>query len=220
MRLTWYGHAAFRIEAADVDIIIDPYKYPDAGGYLPIDDSADLVLISHVNDRYHSHTGQIRPPFELLNGLLIPAEGVDYRGVSIRSMHVFENDSKLPEDEVTILDLSVDGIRIVFLGDLGHALSVDEADRLRGVDILLASAGGPPTIALPLIPALVAQLEPRIIIPMHYKTPKINLPIQQVQDFFEVLPEWRVERLSSSTVELSADDLPPRGVILSLQHAR
>ena len=66
LKVTWYGHAAFKLESPELSLILDPYQYPAAGGYLPINDSADAVLISHINDRYHSHTGQITPGFELL----------------------------------------------------------------------------------------------------------------------------------------------------------
>ena len=59
MRITWYGHAAFLIEAEGTRIILDPYRSPDSGGYEPIDDTADLVVVSHENDKYHSHLGQI-----------------------------------------------------------------------------------------------------------------------------------------------------------------
>ena len=68
MRITWYGHAAFLIETQGLRIILDPYRSPDSGGYLPIDEPADLVVVSHENDRYHSHLGQIVPPFQVIRG--------------------------------------------------------------------------------------------------------------------------------------------------------
>ena len=48
MLITWYGHAAFRLEACGTRIIIDPYRSPDSGGYRPIDDTADVVVVSHL----------------------------------------------------------------------------------------------------------------------------------------------------------------------------
>ena len=68
MRITWYGHAAFLIETLGVRIILDPYRSPDRGGYEPVAEPADLVIVSHENDRYHSHLGQIIPPFETIRG--------------------------------------------------------------------------------------------------------------------------------------------------------
>ena len=63
MRFTWYGHAAFLVETNGLRIILDPYRSPDCGGYEPIAEPADVVVVSHENDRYHSHLGQIAPPF-------------------------------------------------------------------------------------------------------------------------------------------------------------
>ncbi len=75
MRITWYGHAAFLIETRGMRIILDPYRSPDSGGYEPIAEPADLVIVSHENDRYHSHLGQIVPPFETIRALEFPPSG-------------------------------------------------------------------------------------------------------------------------------------------------
>ena len=90
MRITWYGHAAFLVETEGLRIILDPYRSPDCGGYEPIAESADLVVVSHVNDRYHSHLGQIVSPFETVRALELPAEGREIGGVQFESVHVFE----------------------------------------------------------------------------------------------------------------------------------
>lgn len=217
MRITWFGHAAFLIEAEGSRIILDPYRSPDVGGYAPIDEPADLVVVSHENDRYHSHLGQIRPPFEVLRGLELPPEGAEFRGIRFRAIHVFENAERLPEDEVTILHFRAEGLHVVHLGDLGHALSPEEIEPLRGADILLASAGGPPTIDFPEIPPLIAAIAPRRIIPMHYLIPgKINLEIQPAERFFQVLPEWPVLKVGS-TIEILPDQ---DGQILWMKPAR
>ena len=68
MRFTWYGHAAFLIETQGLRIIFDPYRSPESGGYLPIDEPADLVIVSHDDQIYHSYSGQIPPPFQLVGG--------------------------------------------------------------------------------------------------------------------------------------------------------
>ena len=84
MRFTWYGHAAFLIETAGIRVILDPFRSPDSGGYEPIDEPADLVVVSHENDRYHSHLGQIVPPFEVVRALELPAGGQTVRGPACR----------------------------------------------------------------------------------------------------------------------------------------
>jgi len=220
MKLTWYGHAAFLIETGGTRIILDPYRSPDSGGYAPINDTADIVAVSHENDKYHSHLGQIRPPFEVIRALDLPPQGITKRSVRFEAFHVFETPEKLPEDEVTLMQLHLEGMRILFLGDLGHALTSEELAPIRGAEIVLAAAGGPPTIDFPEIPALISAIAPRVIIPMHYKTPKINLNIQPAERFFEVLPDWPVRKLGTSTIELTPETLPDRPTIAWLDHLR
>src|SRR3954453_15654683 len=120
MRITWYGHAAFLIETQGLRVILDPYRSPDSGGYEPIAEPADVVIVSHENDRYHSHLGQIIPPFEVIRALEIPVEGTEFRGIVFQAVHVFENPERQPEDEVTIIHFKAEGMHIAFLGDLGH----------------------------------------------------------------------------------------------------
>lgn len=220
MRITWYGHAAFRIETEGLAIILDPYRSPDCGGYEPIDDRADLVVVSHENDRYHSHLGQIRPPFEVIRGLEIPAAGVSFRGVSFQAVRVFETPARKPEDEVTILHFRAEGLHVVSLGDLGHSLSADELEPLRGADVVFVAAGGPPTIDFPDIPPLLRAIGPQWVLPMHYKTPKIDLKIQPVERFLELFPDVPVDRPGRSRLDVSAGDRSGPMRIVRLEHAR
>ena len=65
MRFTWYGHAAFLVETQGLRIILDPYRSPESGGYLPIDEPADLVIVSH-RTASTTATPADRPPFQLV----------------------------------------------------------------------------------------------------------------------------------------------------------
>ena len=199
MRITWYGHAAFLIETQGLRIILDPYRSPDCGGYEPIAERADVVVVSHENDRYHSHLGQIVPPFEVVRALELPSEGKLVRGIRFEAVPVFETPERLAEDKVTIVHFRCDDLHLVFLGDLGHRLADEELTPLRGADIVLAAASGPPTIDFPEISPLLEAIGPRIVVPMHYKTPKINLNIQPLERFLDGLPGYRVERPGTSS---------------------
>lgn len=220
MRLTWYGHAAFLVEADGLRIILDPYRSPDSGGYDPIADPADVVAVSHENDRYHSHLGQVVPPFEVVRGLDLPPGGTVACGVRFEAIPCFETPDKRPGDEVSILHFRAGGLHVVHLGDLGHALAPEEVEPLRGAEVVLVPAGGPPTIDFPEVPALLEAIGPRIVVPMHYKTPRINLDIQPVGRFLEALPGWPVERPGGSALEITPETLPGRPTIVLLEHAR
>jgi L-ascorbate metabolism protein UlaG (beta-lactamase superfamily) len=152
--------------------------------------------------------------------LEIGTDGQEARGVRFHAIRVFETAHKEAEDEVTILHFRSEGLHVVHLGDLGHSLSEQEVAPLRGADVLFASAGGPPTIDYPEIPPLIDAIDPRIIVPMHYKTPRINLNIQPVERFFEVLPEWPVERANSASFEVNRNALPASRRVVWLDHAR
>lgn len=221
LEITWFGHAAFLVKSPELSVILDPYKFPDAGGYEPIDAAADAVVISHINDRYHSHTGQIRPGFELLKAFEFPPEGVTFRGVIFRSIPVFETPEKLPGDEVTVIRFRIGGLEVVYLGDLGHALSDSEYDRLGHPDLVIAATGGKPTIALEELVPMLERLNPRWILPMHYRTPKINLNILPNESFLEIVRgKFDIRMVGSPSIELPDERASGRPEVLVLEYAR
>ena len=220
MTITWYGHAAFRVETGGVSVILDPYRSPDSGGYEPIAEPADVVVVSHENDRYHSHLGQIVPPFEVVRALEMPEGGRVACGLRFEAVRVFETPEKLPGDEVAVIHFRAEGLHVVFLGDLGHPLSAGEAAPLAGADVVLAAAGGPPTIDFPEIPALLDAIGPKIVVPMHYKTPRINLKIQPVERFLDAQPGVPVDSVGGPTFEVTRESLPASRRIVLLDHCR
>ncbi len=221
MRITWFGHAAFLVETGGLRIILDPYRSPESGGYLPIAEPADVVVVSHENDKYHSHLGQIIPPFEVVKALELPAEGKAVRAIRFEAIPVFETPERAAGDEVTIVHFRAEGLHVVSLGDLGHSLDAGELAPIRGADVVLAAAGGPPTIAYDELVPLLEAIGPRIVVPMHYKIEgKINLPIRPVSDFLEAMNGWPVERVEGSSFEVTPATLPARPTIVSLTPAR
>jgi L-ascorbate metabolism protein UlaG (beta-lactamase superfamily) len=220
MRIKWYGHAAFLIKTQGLRVVLDPYRSPDSGGYEPIDEPADVVIVSHENDRYHSHLGQILRPFEVVRALELPEGGAVVQGIKFEAVHVFETPERKPEDEVTIVHFRSEGLHVAFLGDLGHALSEAELAPIRGADVVLIAAGGPPTIDFPDIPSLLDAIDPKIVVPMHYKTPRINLDIQPLERFLEALPDWPVKRVADSAFEIDRPSPPMNRSIYVLDHAR
>ena len=218
MRITWYGHAAFLIETQGLRIILDPYRSPDSGGYLPIDEPADLVVVSHENDRYHSHLGQIVPPFEVVRRSSCRPRGGNSRASASRPCTSSRPPSGCPK---TRSRSSTSGPRACTWSSSatsGHPLTEEELAPLRGAEVVLAAAGGPPTIDFPEIPALLDAIGPRLVLPMHYKTPKINLNIQPLERFLEALPGDPVVRAGSSSMEITRDSLPEQRTIVVLEH--
>ena len=78
MKITFYAHASFRLEADGVVVITDPYK-PPLSRFDPIDEPADLVLMSSATDEFHSDPSHIRGEPVVINTLELPPEGVEVR---------------------------------------------------------------------------------------------------------------------------------------------
>ena len=108
----------------------------------------------------------------------------------------------------------------MFLGDLGHPLSEPELAPLRGAEIVLAAAGGPPTIDVADLALLLDAIGPRIVIPMHFKTPKINLNIAPLEEFLAAMGNTPIERPGASSFEVTRNSLPDKRTIVVLEHAR
>ena len=223
MRVIWYGHAAFGVEGKNaagkpVKIIVDPYNYPDCGGYLPIAETADVVSVSHENQRYHSDTSSIEGEFELLEALEITGGSREVAGVQIHAFEVFESTDL--EGPNAMVKFTLEDITVAHQGDLGHPLEEAALNFLRDVDVLLALAGGPPTIDLADLVEVIEETSPALVLPMHYKTPKVNLDLMTVDHFLRLCGGFEIEWPPASLVELSKETLPPPTKVLVLEHAR
>lgn len=225
MRITWYGHAAFLIEGENevgeaVRVVLDPYRAPDVGTYAPIDDEADVVAISHVNEKYHSHIAGVRGQPEIVDGLTLldlPQPQMA-RGVPFTAVRVWENDER--REPIAMVGLTMEGIRILHMGDCGHALSPEEVAACGDVDVLLALAGGPPTLLIPDAAAFIRDLAPRVVIPMHFGNDKINLNLRPVTDLLVLMSSGSVRNLSEPSVEMGTDTLPGPTEVWVLPPAR
>lgn len=220
LQITWLGHAAFLLTSgASTRVLLDPYCAPDAGSYAPIDVPADVVLVSHLNPKYHSHWEAASGSPLRLNGLDFAGDscGQDAHGITFRAVRVWESPER--KTPVSMPYFQIGGLTVCHSGDLGHALTAAEAAPLIRVDVFLAVAGGPPTASLPDMKAAVDLIQPRIVIPMHYQNGKVNLPLQPVDDFLALFEPSQIRRHDSPALTLRADDLPPSLQVIVLPSA-
>ncbi len=208
LKITWLGHAAFLLQTETARVLLDPYRAPDAGAYGPINTVADVVLVSHLNPKYHSHWEAASGTPVRLNGLDFAhgPEGTEAHGVHFRGVQVWESPAR--DVPVSMPYFTLGGVSVCHSGDLGHALTPAEAEAIRGIDVFLAVAGGPPTVPVPDLKAAIDLIRPRIVIPMHYQNGKSNLNLRPVDDLLALFGPAQVVHHASSTLEVSPETLP------------
>jgi L-ascorbate metabolism protein UlaG (beta-lactamase superfamily) len=217
MRIKWYGHAAFLITSDQgIKIITDPYEsgaYDGALTYGKIEDTADIVLISH-DHADHNDVKSLPGAPQVIKGNCFKT----VKEVSIKSISTFHDPSKGSERGAnTIYTFSVDGIQICHLGDLGHPLSDKEIAEIGQVDILLIPIGGVFTIDPKEASHVLKQIKPKILIPMHFKTEKCGFPIAPVEDF--LIGKTNIKRLKESESAFNKATLPQQMEVVVLTHA-
>lgn len=220
LQITWLGHAAFLLTVGSgTRVLLDPYRAPDAGSYAPIDVPVDVVLVSHLNPKYHSHWEAASGSPVRLNGLDFAdnPRGQEAQGMTFRAVRVWESPER--KTPVSMPYFQMGGLTVCHSGDLGHALTAAEAAPLTGIDVFLAVAGGPPTATLPDMKAVIDLIQPRVVIPMHYQNGKVNLPLRPVDDFLALFEPSQVIRQDSPTLTLRAEDPPASLQVIVLPSA-
>jgi L-ascorbate metabolism protein UlaG (beta-lactamase superfamily) len=160
----WFGHSCFRIKAREATVLTDPVGR--VTGYAMPKQQVDIVTISHDHPG-HANLDAVRPEYQLVNG---PGEYELHEVfiTGIRTYHDDEKGKKLGYNTVYLIE--VEGMVICHLGDLGHALSEEQAEAMAGCDVLLVPAGGGSVVDPVRAAEIISQLEPKIVIPMQYAT--------------------------------------------------
>lgn len=215
MKIKWLGHASFLLTAGDKRIITDPYEpgcYDGAVGYKPIKMEADIVTISHEHAD-HNYFKDIKG-----NPEVIRESGIhEVKGIKIEGISVYHDKSQGKErGKNTIFVMELEGLRICHLGDLGHLLSEAEIKKIKPLDVLFVPTGGYYTIDAYEAEEVVEKLEPKVVIPMHFKTSVLGFPIAKVDEFTK--GKKNVKRLGCET-EITKEALPKAREIWVLEHA-
>jgi L-ascorbate metabolism protein UlaG (beta-lactamase superfamily) len=214
MKIKYLGHSAFVITSGTgVKIITDPYTTAPDLTYGEIDESADIVTVSHEHFDHNNVAAVKGNPEVVSRAGRSVVKGIEVRGVA---SHHDDTGGKLRGDN-TIFCFDVDGVRVCHLGDLGHRLDDKQLKEMGRVDILLIPVGGNYTIDARAATGVCGQLKPKVIIPMHYMTEKSLLEIAGVEGFLSGKAD--VSRPDSSEVEFKAGKLPAAGQIIVLKPA-
>jgi L-ascorbate metabolism protein UlaG (beta-lactamase superfamily) len=215
VKIKFYAHASFRLEADGLVVITDPYTPgPQNSGFDPIDEAADVVIMSSATDAFHSDPSHVRGDPTVVNALELPSEGANVRGLHIRPFPAMESmtfDYGRDPDANAMYLFMLGGLRVLHMGDIGNPVPQEHLEALRGnVDLLFALTGAHATIALDDLDAAIDVVGPRAVIPMHYYSPRGVLHIEPVDTFLERHEAQSVTRVGGSELELTPEALPAR----------
>lgn len=203
MVITWYGQSCFKIQSGETVIFTDPFD--KSIGLTPPRGLAHIVTVSHQHFD-HSNIQSLSGEPLIIDG---PGE-YETKGVSVKGIFSFHDDKEGKERGAnTIYVIEVEGMKICHLGDLGQKKLTDQQlEQINEVDILMIPVGNADaTIDGEEAAEIINQIEPRIVIPMHYKIPGLNLKFAGVEDFLKEMGVAKKETTDKLT--LKKKDLPP-----------
>jgi L-ascorbate metabolism protein UlaG (beta-lactamase superfamily) len=205
MRVDWHGQSAFTLDGEAATVFIDPWGDMSAAesrgiawNYPAIEAPAgvDLLIVTHEHSDHNA--------VEIVTGepTLVRSQAGTHESplgnvVAIASEHDEVAGTERGPNTVVVFDL--DGIRVCHFGDFGQAaLRPEQRAHLDGIDLLFLPVGGGPTIDGATAAGIAKDLSPSWVVPMHYKTEKINF-LDTEEPFVEAMPD--TERLSSASFE-------------------
>lgn len=168
--IQYLGHSCFRLRGRDGTIITDPYgrTYGDIGK-----PTAQIVTVSHHHPD-HDNSAAVRPVREQVVVLDGPGE-YEVGGVLINGVQTYHDKQHGAEKgRNTVYVIHLDDVTFCHLGDLGHSLTKSQIEELGVVDVLFVPVGGGETISPTEAIELISEIEPRMVIPMHYATGQIS----------------------------------------------
>jgi L-ascorbate metabolism protein UlaG (beta-lactamase superfamily) len=177
MEINWLGHSCFRIKGTRTTVITDPYS-PNSG-YSLGKQTARIVTISHQHPEHSYVSGIAGEPHQVKG----PGE-YEIGGVMIIGLPTFHDGEKgKTRGKNTIYLIEIDDITICHLGDLGHVITAEQVEELGNIDVLMEPVGGVSTINASTAAEVVRELEPKIVLPMHYKTLLLKRELEPVDKF-------------------------------------
>lgn len=216
--IKWLGHACFLVTAlAGTNIVFDPFG--EGLGYKVPRVEADVVFVSHSHFDHNA--------INVLKGspkVIGPLEGkacdsgkikvgksfISYK--SILTDHDPSGGRQRGKNTVRVVEL--EGVRICHLGDLGHLLTSEQVKEIGKVDVLMIPVGSVYTIDGNQAKKVVAQLKPKIVIPMHFKTPDLKLNLETADEF---LRGWKnIEH--KEKIQITKGSLPKETTVVMLKY--
>jgi L-ascorbate metabolism protein UlaG (beta-lactamase superfamily) len=180
MEITWYGYSCLRLaERGSAAVVTDPYDPRQTGrGALKL--AADIVTFSNLpfsgnSDKDHpaipegteyNYLESIQGTPHVITG---PGE-YEVGGVFITGIQT--GGHKGSEGNNTLYVFDFDTLTVAHLGDLSRVPTQAEIEAIGTVNIALVPIGSSRSLSATRMAEVLSQLEPNIVIPMHYTSPE------------------------------------------------
>jgi L-ascorbate metabolism protein UlaG (beta-lactamase superfamily) len=204
MNISYFGHSCFKIEEKidneNIVLVTDPFN-KEIGLKVP-NIEADIVSISH-NHKDHNNSSVLRA-----NPFMVNSAGeFDIKGIIIEGIYSYHDNKEGAElGSNIIFRFDIEGVSLVHLGDLGNVLDNKQLEKIGGVDILFIPVGGKYTLDAKKAVEVISQVEPRIVIPMHYQLPDCN--IKDIDGVEKFVKELGIEPSYEEKIKINKKDLP------------
>ncbi len=205
MEITWLGQSCFKIQDKNITLITDPYDGAHIG-LKPLSRlKADIVTVSHEH-RDHNNIAAISG-IEKESPFIVSSPGeYEIKNVFIYGIPCFHDKNQGIERGCNVIYLiKMNEITIAHLGDLGHILSDEQLEKIEKVDILLIPIGGIVTIDAKDAKQIISQIEPKIVVPMHYKVSGLKKDLDKIDKFYSEMDIKKMEPINK--LKISKKDL-------------
>jgi len=208
MEIVYLGHSAFKLSGKEVSVVCDPFSSDMVGIKMPKVE-ADIVTVSHSHSD-HDNLESIKSEYICFDS---PGEYEikNTEIIGVKSFHDSEGGKERGQN--TIFLFEIDGIHICHLGDLGEDLSSEQIEKINSVDILLIPVGGKYTIDSKSAVKIISELEPKIVIPMHYRAGKMT-ELDPLENF---VAESGLDAKKIEKLKVTKKDLPEKLELVILQ---
>jgi L-ascorbate metabolism protein UlaG (beta-lactamase superfamily) len=206
MQIQYFGLSSLKLTSKDTTSILDPFS--KESGLTPPRGAADLIILSEKDNELYSATSGISGEPFIVDG---PGE-YDVKDHTITGIPVKDKDGKV----ITIYLIELEGIKILFMAHIKKlSLSQDEIEDIGEVDIMLVPVGGGDVLDYEEAAKNVNFIEPKIVIPIHYKINGLKVEAASEEKFLKEMggKSESMEKISIKKKELVAD-APVRVIVL------
>ena len=219
VELTWYGRTCVRLRGREAVVVADPY--PAIVGPTGRGITAEIVTFSHPDDSpvkakarsKRSRDGNTVLPTSLEDAFVLDGPGeYEIRNVLLTGVRTFRDDARgQDKGKQTAFVIELDGVHTIHLGEIGHLLTEEEVADVGSVDVACVPVGG--ALSATRAAELVAQLDPRIVVPMPVCADELDCR-EPLAKFFH---EMGGEPLTQPKLSLTPSGLPAETTTVLLE---